>query len=226
MTAKRSGGLFRASNGAGAAAQTRHYAGRTDELARQLRAEIRLPPDGPRGAPALVALIGLPGSGKTHSARILAARLGAAHIASDELRSRLFVAASYAPRENSTIFACLDALVEALLRERQRVVIDATHLSASSRVAPVATSARCGVPLVWVRIVADEAATLERLERRQVERAEHDHSDADRTIYERMRALPFEAPAGGHLEVVNGPDLLVELERVAHHVEVLCAAAS
>ncbi len=43
MSAKRPGGLFRASNGAGVAAQTRHYAARTQELARQLRAEIWAP---------------------------------------------------------------------------------------------------------------------------------------------------------------------------------------
>lgn len=226
MSAKRPGGLFRASNGAGVAAQTRHYAERREDLARQLRAEIWAPPDGPQGAPALIALIGLPGSGKTHSARILAARLGAAHVASDHLRRRLFVAASYAPPENSAVFACLDALVEGLLRERHRVVLDATHLTAAGRLAPEATAARCGVPLIWLRVIADEAATLERLGRRQVERAQHDHSDADRTIYERMRAQPFEAPAGGHLEVVDGPDLAVALERVALQVEALCAAAN
>ncbi len=216
---------LRAPSGAATAGQTRHYAERIDALVAQLRGEIWAP-ERPHGLPALVLLMGLPGVGKTHSGRLLAARLGAAHVASDYLRSRLFIAASYGALENATVFGCLDALVDALLAERHRVIVDATHLTASSRAAPARTAARRGVPLVSVLVVADERATLERLARRQVARDAHDHSDADRRVYEGMRARPFEPPAGGYLEVRNGPDLAAELDRVALAVEDACARAS
>ena len=60
--------------------------------------------------------------------RLFGQFLGAAHIASDQLRSRLFIAPTYADAENATIFRCVDALVEGMLRERHRVIVDATNL--------------------------------------------------------------------------------------------------
>jgi hypothetical protein len=46
-----------------------------------------------------------------------------------------------------------------------------------------------------------------------------DHSEADEPIYERMRAQPFEPPAEGFLELLNGPDLAQELDRIVASVE-------
>jgi hypothetical protein len=102
------------------AAQTRAYAARPDVLAPQLRAEIATVPATPDGKPALILVMGLPGVGKSHCARLLCGRLGAAHVASDELRSRLFIAASYADAENRAIFAAATSLVDGLLGEGHR----------------------------------------------------------------------------------------------------------
>ena len=44
-------------------------------------------------------------------------------------------------------------------------------------------------------------------------------------MYDRMRERPFEPPAEGHLELVNGPDLDAEIERIAAEVERVCASA-
>jgi len=61
-------------------AQTRAYAERVDDLVAQLRQEIGAPA-APAGSAALVVLMGYPGVGKSHCARLLAARLGAALVA-------------------------------------------------------------------------------------------------------------------------------------------------
>jgi len=50
-------------------------------------------------------------------------------------------------------------------------------------------------------------------------RAIGDHSEADESIYERMRAQPFEPPQEGFLELVNGPDLANEIDRIVAAVE-------
>ena len=205
-------------------AQTRAYALRADELVAQLRNEIGAPPT-PAGSPALVVLMGYPGVGKSHCARLLATRLGAAHIASDQLRSRLFIAPTYAEAENATIFRCVDALVDGMLGEGHRVIVDATNLVARYRAASVGAAQRAGAPIVFVRVVADEAAIRGRLERRRTARAADDHSDADLRVYERMRDRPFEPPAEGHLELVNGDELDAEIERIANEVELRCAPA-
>jgi predicted kinase len=169
--------------------------------------------------------MGYPGVGKSHCARLLAARLGAAHVASDQLRSRLFIAPTYADAENATVFKCVDALVEGMLREGHRVIVDATNLVARYRAASVGAAERAGAPIVFVRVVADEAAIRVRLAQRRTARAADDHSDADERIYERMRDRPFEPPPEGHLDLVNGDDLDAAIERIAREVEQRCASA-
>lgn len=202
-------------------AQTRVYAERAADLVAQLRQEIDVPPV-PAGPPGLVVLMGYPGVGKSHCARRLATRLGAAHVASDQLRSRLFVAASYAQDENVAIFRCLNELVDGLLADGHRVIVDATNLLARYRSPSVAAAQRRGLPVVFVWVAADEGAVRARLAARRTARAPDDHSDADERIYEQMRARPFEPPAEGHLELVNGPDLHAGIERIAQEVERAC----
>lgn len=207
---------------AAARGQTRLYAERLADLVPVLRSEVPAPAV-PRGAPAVVVLMGPPGVGKSHCARLLCARLGAAHVSSDHLRSRLFIAASYTPEESATVFRAADALLDLLLGEGHRVVLDATNLLARNRGAATETARRRRVPIVHVRIVADEREALDRLAARRRGRREGDHSDADEAIYRRMTA--FEPPEGGHLEIRNGPGLAAEIERVAQEVE-RCARAS
>ena len=190
----------------GTAAQTRAYALRADVLAPQLEAEIATFPATPHGRPALVLVMGLPGVGKSHCARLLCERLGAAHVASDELRSRLFIAASYADAENRAVFAAAAALVDRLLGEGHRVVVDATNLVARNREGAVAVARRRGVPVHYVHVTANDADA-------------RDHSDADERIYERMRTQPFEPPAEGYLTLENDAELASGIERVASAIE-------
>jgi len=206
-----------------AKAQTRAYAERLDELVPVLRAEVPAPAR-PNGAPILVVLMGQPGVGKSHCARLLSARLDAAHLSSDHLRSRLFIAASYAPEESATIFAAMSSVLDLLLREGHRVVLDATNLLARHRDASISAARRRSIPIVHVRVTADEAETLARLAHRRLSRGEDDHSDADETIYRKMSA--FEPPDGGHLELRNGPALAAEVDRIVAEVEARCGHAS
>ena len=163
--------------------------------------------------------MGLPGVGKSHCARLLCGRLGAAHVASDELRSRLFVAASYADEENRAVFAAATALVDALLGEGHRVVVDATNLIARNRAGTVEAARRRGIPVTYVRVTAPDEDVRARLASRRAARAPGDHSEADEPIYERMRAQPFEPPDDGFIELVNGPDLSSEIDRIVAAVD-------
>ena len=210
---------IRRPSSAATAAQTHAYAARPEILAPQLRAEIATVPATPHGRPVLVVVMGLPGVGKSHCARLLCARLGAAHVASDELRSRLFIAPSYADEENRAVFAAATALVDDLLGEGHRVVVDATNLIARNRARTIEVARRRGVPVTYVRITASEDDARARLASRRASRAAGDHSEADEPIYERMRAQPFEPPTEGFLELVNGPQLSQEIDRIVAAVE-------
>jgi predicted kinase len=164
-------------------------------------------------------LMGLPGAGKSHVARLICARLGAAHVSTDEIRSRLFVAASYADEENRAVFAAAEALVDELLGEGHRVVVDATNLRARDRGPVEDVARRRGVPLLHVLVSAPDRDVRARLAQRVRARAAGDHSDADERVYEMMRSRVFEPPASGHLEIANGPDLADAVGRVAAAVE-------
>jgi predicted kinase len=210
---------IRRPSSAGTAAQTHAYALRADVLAPQLQAEIATVPATPHGRPALVVVMGLPGVGKSYCARLLCERLGAAHVASDELRSRLFIAASYADEENRAVFAAAAALVDRLLGAGHRVVLDATNLLARNREGALAVARRRGVPIHYVHVTAPDADARGRLARRRAARDARDHSDAEERIYERMRSQPFEPPADGYLQLQNDGDLADAIERVAAAID-------
>jgi uncharacterized protein len=205
------------SSRAAALGQTRALAEHSREIVAQLRAEIGPPPGlvSPESRqPCLIMLMGFPGVGKTHCARLIAARLGAAHVATDQLRSRLFVAASYADEENRAVFAVVEALLDDLLADGHTVVLDATNLAARNRAPMESVASRRGVRLLHVLVLADDADVRARLAARAVARADGDHSDADVRVYERMRRQGFEPP-GRFVELRNGPDLDAEIERIA-----------
>lgn len=193
--------------------QTRALLEHSRELVAQLRAEIGVPAR-PNGRAALVMLMGFPGVGKTHCARLLAARLGAAHVATDHLRSRLFIAASYSYEENRAVFGVAEALVEELLAEEHVVVLDATNLMARYREPMESVASRRGVTPLHVLVVADDADARARLAARAVARGDGDHSDADVGVYERMRHQGFEPPER-FVELQNGTNLAAEIERIA-----------
>lgn len=188
------------------------------EVVAQIRTEIGVP-EHPAGAAALVMLMGYPGVGKSHCARLLATRLGAAHVATDELRSRLFVAPSYADEENRAVFAIAEALVDGLLSEGHRVVLDATNLIARNRAPAERVALARGITVTYVLVTADEQSTHTRLAERSRQRAADDHSDADARVYERMRARGFEPPAAGYIELRNDAKVAEAIERVARAVE-------
>src|SRR5436309_85507 len=72
-------------------------------------------------------------------------------------------------------------------------------------------------PLIQRRDGGEDARA--RLASRRAGRAPGDHSEADEPIYERMRAQPFEPPAEGFLQLVNGPQLAEEIDRIVAAVE-------
>ena len=117
------------------------------------------------------------------------------------------------------VFGAATALVDALLGEGHRVVVDATNLVARNRAGTVEAARRRGIPVTFLRVTASDEDTRRRLASRRAGRAPGDHSEADEPIYERMRAQPFEPPADGFLELVNGPDLAMEIDRIVAAVE-------
>jgi predicted kinase len=109
--------------------------------------------------------------------------------------------------------------VDSLLGEGHRVVVDATNLTARNRAGTVDAARRRGIPVTYLRVTASDEDARGRLASRRAGRAPGDHSEADEPIYDRMRAQPFEPPAEGFLELLNGPELGTEIDRIVAAVE-------
>lgn len=108
----------------------------------------------PARPPVLVAIGGLPGTGKTTVGRRLAAALGpspgAVQLRSDEIRKRLhgvppeerLPATAYAPRESARVFSALRDGARLALEAGRSVVADGAYLAAAERDAIAAVTPR------------------------------------------------------------------------------------
>jgi hypothetical protein len=206
-------------------AQTRALATRIPDVVDTLRAEVSAPAV-PSGQAALIVMMGFPGTGKSHCARLLAERLGAAHVASDALRGQLFVAASYADEENAAVFKIVDSLVERLVDEGHRVIVDATHLRRSARASMAALAKRRAIPITYVLATADETDILARLAARTRARSAEDRSDADERVYLAMRARGFDEPDEPYLTLRSGPSVERDIDVIARELGERWSAAT
>ncbi|WP_135465979.1 bifunctional aminoglycoside phosphotransferase/ATP-binding protein [Crenalkalicoccus roseus] len=125
-------------------------------------AEARLDPPPPR----LLAIGGLPGTGKSTLARALAPSLGAAPgalvLRSDEIRKRRHGAApeerlpdsAYSAAASAAVFRDLFAAAAEVARGGHAVIADASFLSAADRAGIAAAAAAAGVPFTGIWLTA------------------------------------------------------------------------
>jgi predicted kinase len=137
--------------------------------------------------PVLVMLTGLPGTGKSHVARLLAEVLPFAIIESDQVRKILFPQCAYTAEESRWVHRTCHALMEKLLRKGVRVIYDATNLHERHRELVYRLADGNEVKLIIVKVVAPEKVASDRLQIRH-DSPEEDgvSSDADWQVYRRM----------------------------------------
>ena len=195
--------------------QAANSAGAADAatLRQALQGEIdRIPPVS-AGPPALVALCGLPGTGKSYFAAALAHRIPSLILGSDRLRKILVPQPGYTRDEHSRVFIAAHCLIEQLLTEGYRVIFDATNLTERARQPLYDIADRTGAQLLLVKFDAPVYLIRQRLEQRAAGLSADSYSDADWRVYCLLRpgAEPVERP---HFKVDSAQDITPTLEEI------------
>lgn len=145
----------------------------------------------------LVALAGLPGTGKSALAKELAAALGAPVFDKDELRRELFGAQpTYSPEENdAAVRKCHEAARAAFAGGASYVILDGRTYARREQVEALRSFAReVGAALVLVELRCEAEVAKRRIEVDR-ERGAHLAPDRSSELYERLARLaePLEA---------------------------------
>ncbi|MEU6641546.1 AAA family ATPase [Saccharomonospora sp. NPDC046836] len=174
------------------------------------------------GRPRLVLVGGLPGTGKSTLAGLLADELGAVLLSSDRLRKELagrspdedaasdYLTGIYSPEYSERTYAELLRRAEELLAEGETVVLDASWVRAADRARATAVATRVRSDLLALRCTAPPELAAQRL------RARHGAvSDADPRIAAAMSADIDPWPQAGEVSTTGAPqDTLARARKV------------
>ena len=165
--------------------------------------------------PALIAVSGLPGTGKSYFCSKLADRFSSIVLESDALRKILFPSPTHSLQESSRLFGALHRLTEGLLRQGVSLILDATNLSERSREYLYYIAEHASAKLVLVRVEAPPEVVHQRLKARQ--QSQESNSDADWAIYQKMRA-GVQRIRRRHYAVDTARDITPVLDKIVQEV--------
>ena len=137
--------------------------------------------------PPFIVVAGLPGTGKSYLCHRLAERLSLVVLESDALRQILFTEPNYSPEESARLFKAIHLLIEQLLKKGIPVALDATNLSESNREYLYHIAEQLDVKLILVWVEAPPEVVRQRLEERSKEGHREDMSQADWSVYLKLR---------------------------------------
>lgn len=142
--------------------------------------------------PLLVAMCGLPGTGKSYFAARLTKQVPFLVLETDRLRKVLVERPKYTTGEHRRVFNSCYYLIDKYLTEGYSVLFDATNLNEAFRSHLYDISESTGAPLALVHATATQNTVRNRLKERKADRHANTYSDAGWLIYTRM--IPVEEP--------------------------------
>ena len=142
--------------------------------------------------PLLVAMCGLPGTGKSYFAAKLTEQVPFLILETDRLRKVLVEHPKYTTAEHRRVFRSCYLLIEHYLANGYSVLFDATNLNEEFRAYLYDIAESTGAPLALVHVTAPKNTVRRRLKQRKAERHANTFSDAGWLIYTRL--APVEEP--------------------------------
>ncbi len=167
--------------------------------------------------PLLVAMCGLPGTGKSYFAAKLTEQVPFLILETDRLRKVLVEHPKYTTAEHRRVFRSCYQLIEYYIANGYSVLFDATNLNEEFRTYLYDISESTGAPLAVVHVTAPKDTVRRRLKQRKAERHANTYSDAGWLIYTRL--APVEEPVRReHYALDTSKNIAPVLDRVVSWV--------
>jgi len=171
----------------------------------------------PSSTPALIAVSGLPGSGKSHFCRQLAGYLAFPILESDVMRRALNPTPTHSRAESERLFRACYALIEDLLRKGISVIFDATNLVEHHREQLCRIADNTETKLILVRVEAPPEVVQQRLRGRLAGIDQADNSNADWDVYQRM-SKTAQRIRRNHFAVDTSRDIMPVINKIVREV--------
>jgi predicted kinase len=162
---------------------------------------------------ALIVLVGLPGSGKSHLAREIKRGVPAVILDSDALRQALFADTHHTQREHARLFPAIHVLMARLLERGITIIVDATNLKEANRRPFYKIAEDHGAKLVLARVWAPKRVIRQRMAARDTGANAADRSTATLDVYEKMLA-DAEPIRRRHISVDTSKDLGPAVDKI------------
>jgi predicted kinase len=163
--------------------------------------------------PLLVAMCGLPGTGKSYFAAKLTEQVPFLVLETDRLRKVLVEHPKYTTGEHRRVFRSCYQLIQYYLINGYSVLFDATNLNEEFRTYLYDIAEATGAPLAVVHATAPQNTVRRRLKERKADRHANTYSDAGWLIYTRL--APVEEPVQrDHYELDTSKDIAPVLDQV------------
>lgn len=139
--------------------------------------------------PLLIAMCGLPGTGKSHFASKLNEEIPLLILETDRLRKVLVPHPKYTTQEHRRVFNSCYQLIVFYLINGYSVLFDATNLNEEFRSYLYDISETTMAPLAIIHATAPQNTVRNRLKQRKAERHANTYSDAGWLIYTRLATI-------------------------------------
>ncbi len=163
--------------------------------------------------PLLVAMCGLPGTGKSYFAAKLTEQVPFLILETDRLRKVLVEHPKYTTGEHRRVFRSCYQLIQYYLINGYSVLFDATNLNEEFRTYLYDIADATHAPLAVVHATAPQSTVRRRLKQRKADRHADTYSDAGWLIYTRL--APVEEPVQrDHYALDTSKDIAPVLDQV------------
>lgn len=175
---------------------------------------------------SLLMMVGLPGTGKSSVVENLQMRMNCVVVSTDNIRLLMRNKPTYTAAEMMLVYEVCYSIIEARLKQGQRVVFDASNYLAARREHLKKLAHRAGAPVSVCYVQAGQEIIRERLaQRNSGHRRDGDLSDADWSVYKWMVEAQ-EPVIGEHLILDTSNTPADELATHLYHYWLNCEATA